>query len=441
MADMVISNITGLLDVEALVKNLTASKQRQIQKLNQNKALLQAKVSSLNNFLSGIRDLQSFLGDLRVEDLFRAKRATVSDPSILSAKVTQETLNVTLKVKVLGLSQGEIRASSEGVVSATANLPASTFTLRYWTSPNSYQDTTINFTGGTLQDLVNTINQSQNYVEASIYFDGNTYRLLLAEKNVGASTKETDPNINSFTIELSAGTLPTPLGNLSIILQEAKNSRIKIGSDSGAEITSATNTFKDVIRGLEITAQKPSQDFVQITINDSFERVTTSLNELLKKINSALNLSQELTGKGALFQGNSTLNQVKIQVFNLTNPLQKLGLLDINESGQYSLNVNNLNELISSGRIEDLKRAIRNTQEGLTKYLEDLSKTLQLYVNTQDRQINTLNQRVETLAKSIAREEEKLRVTFTKIEALMYENSQLRSRLENFMVSLNENKK
>lgn len=441
MADTYISNITGMLDVEALVKNLTTAKQKQIQKLNQDKALAQAKSSSINNFLSGIRELNSFLQKLKIDDLFKEKKASVSDPSIVSVKVSEKTPNVNFKLKAIGLAQGELRVTSAGVNNLSETLSSATFSIKYWTSANSFQETIINFNGGTLQDLVNTINQSQSKIEASIYFDGTSYKLLLAEKDVGASSKETDQLNSSYVIEMSSGTLPYQLGDLSVTLQEAKNARIKIGQDSSTEITSATNTFKDVISGLEITLQKTSNEFVQINIDDNYERANSSLNELFNRINGILNLSKELTNKGALFQGNFTLTQVKRQLFNLTNALQKLGLVEINESGQYSLNTTNLNNLIRNNNIDDIKEALSITQLQLSNYLEGISKTLQSYVSNQDKQIKTLDKRLETLARTLVKEEEKLRLTFTKIESLMYENSQLRNRLENFMVSLNENKK
>lgn len=86
MADLNISSVTGLLDVEAIVKNLTLSKQREIQKLSQERALLQAKAASLSNLQSSLRDIKSFLEGLNVDNLFKGKTAVVSDPSVLGAR-------------------------------------------------------------------------------------------------------------------------------------------------------------------------------------------------------------------------------------------------------------------------------------------------------------------------------------------------------------------
>ena len=439
MADFYMSNVTGLLDIDAFVKSLTLYKQKQIEKITQNKALLQAKASSLSNLLSAIKDLQSFNDSINVNEIFKGKKVTLSDTSALSASITEEAPNINMKVKVTALAQGEIRTTTGGVTSLSVNLSPATFTLRYWTSETTYQDTEINFSGGNLENLVNAINKAQTKVVASVYFDGNNYKLMLSEKDVGASRKETG---STAVIEISSGSLPTELGTLDITLQEAKNARLKIGSDTGSEITSPTNTFENIIKGLTLTAKNTTADFVSISISDSYDKAQKTLSDLFDKINAILDLVNQLTDKGALFQGNSTITQIKSTLFTLTRPLQNLGLINLSEEGKYSLNSEAFNNLLEKGKIEDIKKALSETKASLSSYLEGLTKTFQAYKNTQDKEIDALDKRAEELKIALAKEEEKIRLTFSKIETLMYQNEQLKARLENFVVSLSEaNKK
>jgi flagellar hook-associated protein 2 len=442
MADFYLNNVTGLLDIDAFVKSLTLYKQKELNKIAQDKALLQAKASSLSNLLSSIKDLQNFNDTIKVDDLFKGKKVTLSDSSSLSATVSDTAPNVTIKVKVTALAQGEIRASTGGVLSLSQNLSPSSFTLRYYTSDTTFQETSINFSGGTLQDLVKLINSSQDKVDASVYFDGSNYKLMLAEKDVGASKKETVTGpVIEISSEISSGGLPSELGTLST-LQEAKNARLKIASDTGPEITSPTNTFENIITGLTLTAINLTSDFVTISISDSYDKVSKTLSDLLGKINDTLSLVNELTGKGALFQGNSTLTQLKTTLFNLTRPLQNLGLINISEEGKYIFNSEVFNNLVARGKIANIKEALSKTKESLSSYLEGLVKTFQVYQNTQDKAIEALNKKSEELQLALAEEEEKLRLTFSKIETLMYQNEKLKTRLENFVNSLSEaNKK
>ncbi len=437
MADeLYLSNITGLLDVEAFVKSLTLAKQRSLQKIAQEKALHQAKASSITNLLSGIKDLKDFVSNLNTDKPFQGKSVSVSDSSVISAQASANTPNLTLRVKVNQLSQAEMRLSTEGVSSLDTDLSSSTFTLRYYTSDSVYEETTINFSGGTLNDLVNTINSSQNKVQASIFFDGSSYKLLLSEKDVGTSTKETSDT--SSVIEISSGSLPSELGSLTT-LQQAKNAKLEL--PSGSILTSPTNTFKDVLPGLNITAQKTSTDFVSLTINDDLSGGKKAISDLLNKINEVLELLKPLTEKGGLFQGNSALVQIKASFFRLTKPLQELGLINIGDDGKYSLRSDAYEQLASQGKIEDVKRALTSVKEGLSAYLEGLSKTFTAYKRAEDQAISRLEKRAEELTASLSKEEKKLRLIFSKIEALMNQNETLRTRLESFVKGLSETNK
>jgi flagellar hook-associated protein 2 len=430
-----LNNVTGFIDVEAFVKSLTQAKQKELQKIAQDKALHQAKASSISNFLSGIKDLKDFVSSLNIDKPFQGKSVSVSDSSVISAQASANTPNLTLKVKVNQLSQAEMSLSTGGVSSLEATLSSATFTLRYHTSDSAYEETTINFSGGKLNDLVNAINSYQNRVQASVFFDGGSYKLLLSEKDVGASTKE---SAGGSVIEIASGSLPSPLGSLTTF-QEAKNAQLEL--PSGSIITSPTNTFKDVLPGLNITAQKTSTDYVSLTINDDLSGGKKAISDLLNKINGILDLLKPMTEKGGLFQGNSALVQIKTSLFRLTKPLQELGLISIGDDGKYALRGEAYDQLVSQGKVEDVKRALSSVKEGLSNYLEGLENTFTAYKNTEDQAISRLNKRAEELTSSLSKEEKKLRLIFSKIEALMNQNETLKIRLESFVKGLSETSK
>jgi flagellar hook-associated protein 2 len=436
MADQLyLNNVTGLLDVDAFVKSLTQAKQKELQKIAQDKALHQAKASSISNFLSGIKDLKDFVSSLNIDTPFQGKSVSVSDSSVISAQASANTPNLTLKVKVNQLSQSEMRLSTGGVSSLEDTLSSATFTLRYYTSGSAYEETTINFSGGKLNDLVNAINSSQNRVQASVFFDGGSYNLLLSEKDVGASTKE---SAGGSVIEIATGSLPSPLGTLTT-LQEAKNAKLEL--PSGSVLTSPTNTFKDILPGLNITAQKTSTDYVSLTINDDLSGGKKAISDLLNKINGVLDLLKPMTEKGGLFQGNSALVQIKTSLFRLTKPLQELGLINIGDDGKYALRGEAYDQLVSQGKVEDVKKALASVKEGLSNYLEGLAKTFTAYKNTEDQAISRLDKKAEELTASLRKEEKKLRLIFSKIEALMNQNEALKTRLESFVKGLSETSK
>lgn len=229
--------------------------------------------------------------------------------------------------------------------------------------------------------------------------------------------------------------MPSPLGSLTTI-QEAKNAQLEL--PSGSTLISPTNTFKNVLPGLTITAQKTSTDYVSLTINDDLSGGKKAISDLLNKINGVLDLLKPMTEKGGLFQGNSALVQIKASLFRLTRPLQELGLINIGNDGKYSLRSEAYDQLVSQGKVEEVKKALASVKEGLSNYLEGLAKTLTAYKNVEDQAISRLDKRAEELRASLSKEEKKLRLIFSKIEALMNQNEALKIRLEFFVKGLSE---
>ena len=432
MADIYMNNVTGLLDIDSMIQGLLQSKTQDIQDLQNEVATLQAQASSLSNLLGALNDVNDFIENLNVSNLFTTKTVTVGDESILSATAESDTPNLTIRdINVSKLSQEEIRTSSTGVTNLDSAIDSATFTLRYWTSDTTYEETEINFSGGTLEDLVDMINSSQDKIEASILFDGTYYKLMLSEKSVSNSTKETATD--SAVIEISSGSLPTQLGVLET-LQSAQNAEIQIGS-SGTTFTSASNTFENIISGLTITVYQTGTTY--LTVENDYSQVSSNLNDFLEKINNVIDLINSTTSQGGLFQGNAVITQIKTQIFSQMEPLTNLGIINIDDNGKYSLDSETLNNLIEND-LETLQSAITQIKTNFTSVLEDLTDTLNVYKSIQDQQIQRINEKIEELQESLIKEEERLRLEFSKIEALMYQNEQLRLRLEDFVTTLSE---
>ena len=434
MSDFYLSNITGMLDVDSMVKGLLYVKHKKIKELNNKKALLQAKAASISNLLGSLKEVKNFIESWDISSLFKGKRVSVDNPEVLSASVTEETPNLSMKVKVTQLPQAEIRISSSGVSSLEESLSYANFTIRYYTSDTNYEEFNINFEGGTLKDLVNLINQAQDKIEASIYYDGTYYKLMLSEKNMGASTKETSDT--SSVIEITSGALPSELSSLDTI-QKAKNAKLLIGD--GSEVVSPTTTFKNILQGMDINVKDLGE--TNITISDDYSKVSSGIGELFEKINGVIDLANTLTEKGSPFQGNAIITQIKPQIFRTLNHLISLGVVNIDDSGKYSVNTEIATEL-AKNEPDKIKRALENVKQGIDRLMEGLTKTFQFYKNTQDNMIERINEDIKKMQETIAKEEVKLRKEFSKIEALMYNNEALKERLKSFVVTLTEaNKK
>ncbi len=430
MADLYLSNVTGMLDIDSMVQGILAVKKQKLLKLSQEKLDLQTKVSTIENVLSGINSLKDFVEGWDVDSLFNGKKVEVSNTDVLTASVTEEAPNISMDINVTQLPQAEIRVSEGGVSSLEDSLSASTITLTYWLSDTDYVTTTINFGGGTLEDLVNAINQSQNNVEASVYYDGTSYKLMLSEKDVGTSTKET--SATSSVIEVSG--LPTELGTTLNTIQNAQNAKLTIGS-STEEVSSPTDTFKNLISGLTVTVKSTGE--TSLTISEDYSQISSSISDLFDKINNLIDLVKKSTGKGDIFQGNIMFTQIGSQVFNALNPLIKLGVVNLSEDGKYSVNSEAITNLANENP-DQLKAALEAVKNNLTSVAETLSDSFKAYKDSQNQLIQRIEEEQKEMQLALQKEEDKLRKRFAEIEALMYQNDQLKQRLQSLAVPISE---
>ena len=434
MADLYISGLTGTLDTGTMIDKLLQIKQQPIAQLTQKKALTQAKVSSLSNLSGALGSIQSFFNDLNIESIFKTKKATSSNESVLTATAKAETPNITMSLTVNRLAQTEMRASTTGLSSLTSTFSSSgSLTLKYWKSNTESETFNINYSAGqTLQDIVNNINSSQRFVKASVYYTGTDYRLLLSEADAGDSTKETDRGSSSFVIEADA--LPAELGSLET-LQDAQNASITIGNSTNS-VTSPSNTFKEIITGLDITVQ--STGSATVTVSDDFSKIDSTLNEFASKYNAVIDIVNQMTGQGAQFQGDSAITTIKTGFSNLLDPLIKAGLINYSDTdGKISINTNRLSELKTSSP-DSLKDILTNIKNSFSSQLNVYVSTINSYKSTGESQINEIDNRISNLKTALVQYEERLRKEYAALEAFVSKMNQINSRIQDFILTLSE---
>ncbi|GLI53103.1 flagellar filament capping protein FliD [Thermodesulfovibrio yellowstonii] len=434
MADLYVSGLTGALDTETIISNLLKIKQQPLTQLTQQKALTQAKVSSLTNLYSALNGMQSFFTNLNISSIFSTKKATSSNTSVLTATATSDTPNLTMSLTVNKLAQTEMRASTDGMSSLTDTFTSSgTITLKYWKDNSNFVTYDVNYSAGqTLQDLVNSINSAQNDIKASIYYTGTNYRLLLTESDASNSTKETDTATSSYVIEASG--LPTELNSLET-LQNAQNASLTIGS-STTPVTSASNTFSNIVTGLDITVKDIGS--ATVTISEDYSQIDSTLNSFVSNYNSIISLINSMTGKGAQFQGDSTITTIKTGMVRMLNPLINAGLINYSDTdGTISINSDALSSLKSSNP-EKLNEILTTLKDSFTNQLNGWTGAINTYKKIGENQITNIDNKITNLQEYLVKYEEQLRKEYAQLESFINEMNQISSRLEDFMTSLSK---
>ncbi len=433
--DLIVSGLSGSgFDGGAIVQQILQLRSIPIQRLQQEKALVQAKLTSLSDLSGRISDFLGLVENLDIDQLFKNRTVNVGDDGIIDATVTEEAPLLSFSVTVNELASGEIRVSNSGVSSLETGLSSSgTLTLSYDTGSGT-ETFNINYSAGdTLQDLVNAINSAQSRVKASIYYDGTSYRLMLAESDVSASTVETDTAGATYAISVSG--LPSDLGTDLDTLQSAKNAQIVIGS--GSAITSPSNTFNDVITGVTITAK--ARGTSSLEIREDYSKVTDFFKKFEKNFNSLVESADSLiTGESPLFAGEGSIRNVRTGAVDRLDPLIEAGLIDYDgDTGKIKVNTDRLNELLEKDP-ESVKGLIANIRDSYKSFLEGQRDVFKSFEDTFNTQIERIDERIQSLAQRLQQEERLLRLEFSRLEAFISQANDIRDRLRQFMVSLSE---
>ncbi|GAB6065962.1 flagellar filament capping protein FliD [Aquifex pyrophilus] len=431
--EIYLPGFSGAYDWGAMLDQLMAVKSIPIQKLNREKQIINQKIQLISEFSKKVNDLKNLIENFNLDDALLSKSASVSHPDVLSVSVRKEAPEITFEVNVLNTASVEILVYDSGFNSLEEQIGSSgSFTLRYYKTDTEYEGFTIEYNStDTLQDIVNKINEAQSLVKASIYYDGNKYKLMLSETSPENSTVETSDDLSTKVIHL-LGTLPPQFGNSSLI-QKAQNAKIQVGS--GSVIESAGSTFENVITGIDITVKETGSSRVEV--RQDFGKVKEFLNNFVKSYNKLVNNVKSLTlGENAPFRGENTIMGVKYELSDALDPLIELGIIEYKEDGSIALS-GNLEQVIEENPdVFKLKmEEFINTAGGVLRVSSDSFKEFTEFL--QDK-VERIDERIKLLSERLAREEELLRRQFSQLESFMSYANDVRERLKQFIVTLSE---
>ncbi len=437
------NNITGKFDWGSIIDQIIRLKSVPIQKLSKEAEDIKLKQTSLSKLNDAIRILKEFLSNLDPKSITKSKIAVSSDEKVLIASASENAPEINLRIKVEQLAQREIILSRFSTNDVNANITWNDFSLRFAKNYGDYVTFNIQAGSGTLSDLVNRINQTAgDYIQASIYFDGNGYRLMLAEKNESLSKLETDIQTNTFVIsEASAMNINGVWGlDYTAPLQLAKNAKIGVGDNYamyGSEtfVESPSNTFENLVNGLTITVKSLGE--AKVEVQQDFSKATNTLKDFVEKYNKVIDMVNKLTAKDAIFQGDYSIFGIKGQLTKTLYDMFAYDILNINEEGKIELNSSALSSLIQRDS-EKFKHILEVLKKDMLSYLSGLASSLERFNQDYSSRVERINARVHYLKTQLIREEERLRLEYAKVEAFINKAQETMARLQAFIVSLSE---
>lgn len=318
MSTISFGGLASGLDTGSLIDQLVAVEKARASVLAKRQTDLSAQKTIVGNLSSAVAALGNLARGLDLASEVQPRAATVSDSHLTVASSSTATSG-TYDLRVKQLAQAQV-TTSQTFASAGAGVAGDgSVTITVGGTPKSVTWTSAD----SLDAIATKINSADAGVNATVQYDGTSYRIVTVAKTSGTAGA---PTFGASTLDFS--NVPIPAQNAIVTV-------------NGIDVTRPTNVIADALPGVTLTlASVPtaSEANTKVTVAQDTKAITAKLKELVtayNAVNSALHVQLDYTGttKGTntLF-GDSTLRQLQQQLGTLaSNPYgsSNLGALGI----------------------------------------------------------------------------------------------------------------
>jgi flagellar hook-associated protein 2 len=292
MASLSVDGLISGLDTTALISQLVAAEGATQTRLKSRMTETQTAATAYRSINTKVDALRAAAEDLAKATTWAAAKATSSSPAATVASTgTPQAGQLSFTVTSLATAHSVLSDGRWAARDTDFGAAQLTFTADGTT-------TTVDVGGtGTLTDAVKAINASAAGVTAAaVQLEDGQYALMITAKKTGAA--------NNFSIG-GAGTF-TPLVT-------GTNARLELGGSGGPAVTSATNTFPDLLAGGAITVTAETTTPVTISVVADPEAVAAKVQSFVDAANAALaeiKKHSNSTSAAAVLKGDLTLSRL-----------------------------------------------------------------------------------------------------------------------------------
>ncbi|TDN42870.1 flagellar hook-associated protein 2 [Curtobacterium flaccumfaciens] len=254
--------------------------------------LLKNKLTSTNSFISSLQTINGLVQALatKAKDAAKATSLDVFAATSSSTAVTAVT-GANATAGSITFSVGSTASAQVGVTAAMSTWSAAAEPLTLVGADGT--KTTVTPASGSLDDTVSAINKSgagvtATKVAAGTDTDGTKlYRLQLTSAKTGAA--------GAFQVyrgtgdQVTAGTATNVLTEVgAAVVGQAKDASVTLWAGTAAEqtVTSATNTFTDLVPGLTVTVTKPTTEAVTVGVAQDTTKAQAVASGLVDAMNA-----------------------------------------------------------------------------------------------------------------------------------------------------------
>jgi len=309
--------ISSGLPTDQIIEGLLKLERRPIDLLETRKTSFEEKLKIFQDLNTKTRTLRDRLRELDNLNLlgsgttafeeFSALTASSNDTTIATATADGSASPGSITVEVAALARSS-RHVSQNFTALTDSIATGTFSI---TVGGEETEITIDNTNNTVQGFINAINSAGADVSAFVINDGSASPFIIGIQGKSTGTAN---DVVLDTSGLSGMTLPT--FNES---QNAQNAQLILDPNGGSPITilSSTNTFTDVVAGVDVVAKKVSSDEVVIEIESDVDALVDRIASVVEAFNDVFDVIAEQfkidpgTNRGGPLIGDSTLSNLQ----------------------------------------------------------------------------------------------------------------------------------
>nr|WP_114968336.1 flagellar filament capping protein FliD [Rhodoferax ferrireducens] len=317
MATISSPGIGSGLDVKSIVSQLVALEKQPLTKLQVQAATVSTRISAFGQIKSLISTLSDAAGTLSSLTTWNAVSTTSSNATAVSASAIGGTASNSFSAQVTVLAKAQSYASAALPLPTGTALGGGTVSIQLgkWTNPTTFAatagvaavDVTVLATDS-VTEIASKINSASAGVSATVLNDAAGERLLLRSTSTGESFGFSLSVTDSDGVHDDATGLSRLVSGAST--QYAANAAATI--NGSIPVTSATNTFTNVISGVTLTAKEVMTSAAEITVAQDQGVMTTAINKFVSAYNAVNQILEEATKydpatkSAGLLQGDAT---------------------------------------------------------------------------------------------------------------------------------------
>lgn len=435
MAGIQIMGLASGIDVNGAIDQLLAIERLPLTRMAERKSIYRMQQDAWRDINTRLSALDNALTDLRLSSTFQGRTAVTSDPKVVTATANTQAIEGIYEVVVRETALAH-RVASTGSIDADYTTSQDT-TLFITVGTGDDATTEINIAAGSdLKDIVKAINDSDAPVKATIIGG----RLVLESAETGTDS----------TIGLSDGEESGLLQALKLMvdvegvvkpntIQDARNATFSV---NGIELTSQSNTIKDVVQGVTFTLLEDDST-AQVTVKPDIDAAVAKIKAFVDQYNSVMDFLREktkvtMTDAGDIssvgtLQGDGTANRLRDALrFQTTSALASDLGLEYNQLAVLGITTNKEGTL----QIDEtkLREALQEKPEAVTAFFNEKATNMKDFIKgyvqygsgilaekqeSIGRLMKDVDRQIERLEERVAYKEASLIRQFTALEKAM----------------------